>query len=292
MMFCGSCGIAEDDDINLKKCNACKSVRYCSVKCQKEHRPKHKKTCKKRAAELRDEILFKQPESSHLGECPICCLPLSLDPKQSTFTGCCSKMICDGCAYAYRTREREENLQHKCPFCRQPIPKTQEKADILLMKRVKVNDPVAICFMGTRRYEEGDYKGAIEYWKKAVEQGDALAHFQLSYLYSNGIGVEKDKKKELHHLTEAAINGHPNARYNLACCEEAMERSDRAVKHLIIAANLGCNKSVETLKLCYLDGEVSKEDFAAALRAHQAAVDATKSPQREAAEAVEAARKK
>jgi len=31
-------------------------------------------------------------------------------------------------------------------------------------------------------------------------------------------------------------------------------------------------------------GEVSKEEFAAALRAHQAAVHATKSPQREAAE--------
>ena len=32
-------------------------------------------------------------------------------------------------------------------------------------------------------------------------------------------------------------------------------------------------------------GFVKKEDFAAALRGHQAAVDATKSPQRQAAEA-------
>ena len=34
----------------------------------------------------------------------------------------------------------------------------------------------------------------------------------------------------------------------------------------------------------YAEGYVSNEDFAAALRAHQAAIDATKSPQREAAE--------
>jgi len=34
-------------------------------------------------------------------------------------------------------------------------------------------------------------------------------------------------------------------------------------------------------------GRVSKDDFAAALRAHQAAVDATKSPQREAAAALQ-----
>jgi len=44
MMCCAACGIAEVDDIKLKKCTACK---LCSVKCQKEHRPKHKKHVKK-----------------------------------------------------------------------------------------------------------------------------------------------------------------------------------------------------------------------------------------------------
>eukprot|EP00984_Skeletonema_dohrnii_P024979 scaffold14127_cov67-Skeletonema_dohrnii-CCMP3373.AAC.1 len=72
MVVCASCGVAEADDMKLKKCTACKSARYCSIKCQKEHRPKHKRDCKKRAAELRDEILFKQPECSHFGDCPIC----------------------------------------------------------------------------------------------------------------------------------------------------------------------------------------------------------------------------
>jgi TPR repeat protein len=56
---------------------------------------------------------------------------------------------------------------------------------------------------------------------------------------------------------------------------------ERAVKHWIIAANMGHEKAIQRLKKCYADGEVSKEDFAAALRAHHAAVEATKSPQRE-----------
>ena len=64
-------------------------------------------------------------------------------------------------------------------------------------------------------------------------------------------------------------------------------RIDRAVKHWIIAANLGHDGSIRELKNCYMNGYVSKEDFATALRAHQAAVDATKSPQRDAAEASE-----
>jgi len=63
-----------------------------------------------------------------------------------------------------------------------------------------------------------------------------IYHF---YLYSEGQGVEKDQKKELFHLEEAAIGGHPEARYNLACIEGINDRIDRAVKHFIIAANLG-----------------------------------------------------
>ena len=79
LLCCVSCGIAELDDIKLKPCDGCDLARYCSDACQANHRPDHEAACKERAAELRDEILFKQPESTHLGECPICCLPLPLD---------------------------------------------------------------------------------------------------------------------------------------------------------------------------------------------------------------------
>jgi hypothetical protein len=61
------------------------------------------------------------------------------------------------------------------------------------------------------------------------------------------------------------------------------KRYERAVKHLIIAANLGYDNSLQELKKYYTAGVVSKEEFPVALRAHQSAVDATKSPQREAA---------
>ena len=85
---CASCGIAGSDDIKLKICTACYLVKYCSVKCQKDHRKQHKKECKKRATELEDEILFKQPESSHLGDCPLCCVPLPIDDKKSVSHSC------------------------------------------------------------------------------------------------------------------------------------------------------------------------------------------------------------
>ena len=286
MMCCASCGAAEADHIKLMKCTACHLVKYCSVKCQKEHRPQHKRACKKRAAELRDELLFKQPDSSHWGDCPICCLPLSVDESNSTMMPCCSKLICDGCDYADQMRETGGKRQSKCPFCRHPTPKSQEEAERIQKKRIEVNDPVAMCLVGGKRDGEGDYDGAIEYYTRAAGLGDAGAHFDLSLLYQEGKGVEMNEKKVWHHLEQAAIGGHPKARHNLACLEEINGRRARAMKHLIIAANQGDDGSLEMLKDAFGEGLVSKEDFAAALRAHQAAVDSTKSPQREAAEAM------
>src|SRR6056300_1491867 len=83
MSCCASCGKAALDDVKLKKC-ACELVKYCSVDCQKNHRSQHKRACKKRLAEIRDDNLFKEPDESHLGDCPICFLPLPIKTEMSS----------------------------------------------------------------------------------------------------------------------------------------------------------------------------------------------------------------
>ena len=282
---CASCGKAANNDVKLKKCTACHLVRYCSVKCQKVHRKQHKRECKKRAAELHDELLFKQTNCTYLGDCPICCLPMPLDPEKYGVWGCCGVTICNGCNYDNQKREVEARQERKCPFCRHPIPKSQAESDMNILKRAEANDPVALKEAGSKRFEEGDNKGALEYWTKAAELGDLEAHYQLSCSYKIGAGVEKDEGKYIHHLEQAAIGGHLPARHNLGSFEGGNGNFKRAVKHWIIAANQGYDNSLATLKKFYGRGIVSKDDFAAALRAHQAAVDATKSPQREEAKA-------
>ncbi len=285
---CASCGVAGDDDIiKLKDCDDCDLVKYCSDDCQRDHRSQHEEECKQRAAELRDEILFKQSESTHFCDCPICCVPLSLDPLKSTLNPCCSKIICQGCNYANKIREYEGRLQQTCPFCRKALPDTDEEINELLMKRIAANDPVTMSQMGMSRYNKGDYEEAVEYWRKAADLGDADAHYHMSGMYDEGVGVEKDEKMALYHAETAAMEGHPNARHNLALFERRNGRMDRAVKHYIIAAKLGHDRSLEGVKELYKDGFVSKEDFAAALRGYHAAIKATKSPQREEAVAYE-----
>ena len=282
---CASCGIAEIDDIKLKECTAGDLVRYCSDECQIKHKSEHKETYKKRAAELHDELLFKQPESTHLGDCPICMLPMPLDLTKSIINYCCSKMICHGCEYANQVREEKEDLEHKCPFCRKATPETKKDCDKLRVNRIKANDPVAMSEEGVMQYNKCDYKSAFEYWTKAAELGDVDAHYRLSHMYHEGEGVQKDRGKEIHHLEKAGIGGHAQARDFLGVNEwDNNDNAERAVRHWIIAAAQGDDHSIELLKDVFEMGLVEKEDLDTALRAHQTAVDATKSPQREEAE--------
>jgi hypothetical protein len=239
MCCCASCGKAEVDDVKLKICTACKLVKYCSVDCQKNHRPQHKKACKKRMAEIRDDKLFTQPDETHLGECPICCLPLPLDRSKYGLYSCCSKKICLGCTHANYLREREQGLEQRCAFCREPVMKADAEIKKDEMKRVKANDPVALCEMGKKCRSEGDYEGAFQYLTKAAGLGEAGAHFELSTIYRKGEGVAKDMKKAVYHLEEAAIGGNPDARCNLGCYENENGRIDREMRHFIIAAKQG-----------------------------------------------------
>ena len=284
VILCASCGTTGGGDIKLKKCTACYLVQYCSDECQKDHRPKHEEKCKKRAAEQRDELLFKQPESNHQGDCPICCLPVPLGLEKSILYPCCSKQICKGCSLANMKREIWGKLEPKCPFCRKALPKTQDESNERLMKRTEANDPIAMRHLGMVRDREGDYSTAFEYFTRAAVLGDVQAHFELSNLYYYGRGVEKDEEKMLHHVEQAAIGGHHDARHNLGCTEGENGQCERAVKHWSIAAKLGHDRSLECLKVLYEAGHVGKDDFDAALCGHQAAIDASTSPQRKAAD--------
>eukprot|EP00956_Cyclotella_meneghiniana_P001589 scaffold1793_cov19-Cyclotella_meneghiniana.AAC.4 len=82
--------------------------------------------------------------------------------------------------------------------------------------------------------------------------------------------------------------GKMQARHNLACFEWDYENYQRAIKHFMIAANCGNENSLHELKKGFKNGHVTKEDFAKALRAYQAACDETKSEQRDRAAVIRA----
>ena len=120
---------------------------------------------------------------------------------------------------------------------------------------------------------------------KAAEFGDVGAHYVLGNMYVHGEGVDEDEEKSVYHYEKAAIGGHFIARQNLAHYEEGNGNTDRAVKHLIIAAKLGYEISMKQLWDDFKDGNITKEDLDTTLRTHQAAIDETKSEQRDEGEA-------
>ena len=65
-----------------------------------------------------------------------------------------------------------------------------------------------------------------------------------------------------------------------------MGTMERAMKHYMISAGAGDDKSLKVIRDGFMDGNVTKDDFEKALRTHKEAADEMKSGQREAAKLV------
>ena len=280
---CAACGKGGD---SLKTCTACKLVKYCSIDCQRAHRPQHKKACKRRAAELHDETLFQQPPSRE--ECPICFLVLPLHADGRAHKSCCGKILCGGCTYA-SAELSEEDL---CPFCRKPKSSTYEEERKRIERRMELKDAHAIGMMGYYYLNGGvgfeqDNKKGLALFREAAELGSLNAQHGLGRVYYHGKnGVEVDKKKAKYYWEIAAMAGNVRARHDLGAMEGKDGNRHQALKHWIISANAGCDISLKGVQSGYMMGLVSKDEFEKTLRAHQQSKDEMKSEWRDHAEAV------
>jgi len=262
-------------------------VKYCNRECQIAHRPQHKKECRKRAAELHDEELFKQPPPDE--DCPICMMRLPTLGLGKTYLACCGKSICNGCVHAFRRRitKRKDDV---CPFCRIPMPTSDEETIKRYEKRIEMNDAQAIHNMGVY-YSKGlygfpqDYDKALELYNKAVQLGCSTAHNNIGNAYHRGSGVEINMKKAQHHYELAAMGGVAQARHNLGIIEGLTGNRDRALRHLMIAISSGYDESLKKVKFMYEKGYATKDYYKKALESYQAYLDEIKSEQRDKAAA-------
>ena len=281
---CAACGKEGNSD-NMNICNKCKMVKYCNAACKKKHRTKHKKACERRAAELHDEQLFKEPPPRE--ECPICMLLLPINSSQTLFKTCCGKTICDGCVYVMMISEGKD----LCPYCRTPKA-TSDKEHVERVKKLmdKGNAAAYSTFGGW--YDDGDMgltqnrAKAVELDLKAGELGCADGYYNLGTAYRDGNGVEIDLKKANHYYELSAMCGHVMARHNLGCLEGLAGNVHRAMKHFMISARDGCMESLDNVKIGFMKDLLTKDEYASTLRAYQKGIDEMKSDERDLAEAL------
>ena len=95
--------------------------------------------------------------------------------------------------------------------------------------------------------------------------------------------MERDRKNAKYYYELAAIGGDAYARHNLGLCEEDVGNMRRALKHFMISAAAGSDKSLKNIRAAFMNGHATKGDFEKALRAHYKAKDEMKSDQREEA---------
>ena len=282
---CANCGKTGSDTVKLKNCTACRLVKYCCVDCQKVHRKQHKKACKQRAAELKDEQLYKQGHERPEGDfCPICTLPIPIPTGQhSVFEVCCMKRVCDGCNIAAQNRG-----MHDCAFCRTPVPDSDSHTLAMIQARAEKKDPEAISHLGSKYFFgflglQKDTRKAVDLYTEAAELGSVEALFNLGNMYYHGKGVHKDEAKGTEYHKKAAMQGNVHSRYNLGYYEVGKGGPDRAVEHFMISAKMGHKSSIEAIKKMFTMGLARKEQYAEALKGYQDAVEEMKSHDRDEA---------
>ena len=288
LSVCANCGKGEADESDkLKSCDACKMVKYCSRECQIAHRPLHKKECKKRAAELHEEALFKFPPPPD--DCDICMLPLSPRTTANTYYSCCGKIMCKGCDFAYHIRDSDPKSDTKCPYCRRPtFGGSLESISERFEERMEAGDANAYHEFGrnlwTGRYVTQDRVKAMKLWHQAGEMGCTAAYHDICDAYFRGEGgVERDMKKCRYYCELAAMGGYVKARMDLGLLEINAGSVDRAVKHLLIAAGCGSSQSLDIIKQLYSRGEATKDEYTKALRVFQSYLPEIRSKQRDEA---------
>ena len=127
-----------------------------------------------------------------------------------------------------------------------------------------MGDPIAQNALGVYYIEQKKFRKAFEWFKKAAEQGEAVAQFNVGVLYLNGEGVEKDAKVAFEWFKKAAEHGYAVAQSNVGVFYlngEVVEKDAKeAFEWFKKAAEQGDAGGQNNLGTCYYFGVGVEKD--------------------------------
>ena len=84
-----------------------------------------------------------------------------------------------------------------------------------------------MCLLGEMLEKKGDFKGAADLYKMAVDQDHPRAMFNLARLTQEGKGTEKNKNEAFRLLCTAAAAGDPAAKMLLAKIRDVTKQQQK-----------------------------------------------------------------
>jgi TPR repeat protein len=279
---CAACGQPQTSARILNNCS-CRSVRYCNNKCQKKHRKKHAKECRRLIAEK-----TLKEKTTDMDTTP----PVSTSDTSLAATETISndeegsqkeeedkgerKEDKDVTTAADKLKPQNEMDEEgdKCPICLELLSKDATKFSRFAccgngihnhclkdMQNMNMSGTCPFCRAKTPTSDEGNVKN-LHPW---VKKKKAWAQNLMGQQYKKGEGVKQsfEISRELFEL--AAEQGDANAMLNLGNMYrygQSVEQSyERAVEYFEQAAVLGQVEAQFTSGLMYKNGHGVKQSF-------------------------------
>ena len=110
----------------------------------------------------------------------------------------------------------------------------------------------------------------MQYFENAAKAGNPKANGCIGFLWTNGLGVEKDIHKGISFLEKSAMIGEVYSQYNLGLMyragEELEQDFDKALFWFKHAANRGLAAAQIDLSIMYIKGDGLEPDFSEAFK--------------------------
>ena len=130
---------------------------------------------------------------------------------------------------------------------------------------------------GLSHYHKQEYEQAVDFFRKAAEQGHATAQFNLGVCYDHGQGVAQDYNEAVKWYRKAVEQGYASAQYNLGVCYDngrgVAQDYNEAVKWYRKAAEQGHATAQYNLGVCYENGQGVAQDYKEAVKWYRKAAE-------------------
>mmetsp|Transcript_38821 Transcript_38821/g.68182 ORF Transcript_38821/g.68182 Transcript_38821/m.68182 type:complete len:280 (+) Transcript_38821:81-920(+) len=241
------------------------------------------------AAKMRTEDPLKNWPKPPREDCPLCLLPFPHEEhEQQVYFSCCGSAICGGCnihqfivtGKSVSNKDEFHKVFDKCPFCRLEIVKKttfENQMKLANAGRHRAMYNIAGYYLNGKKGLQKDSNEALKWYHLAMDAGNPDSAMALAVMFMIGQGVRQDYNKTVYYFQKASDLGMPEGFAYLAVHHMTEGEVEEGYMNFRRAAMCGSSEGqgsvFKALREGFMDGCITKDEYAFTLRANQAARD-------------------